>query len=56
VHVAVQSDPDVVHDGQVREQPDVLERAPDPDPRNDGHFQWAAEIICEDLYWAEALN
>lgn len=29
--------------------------APDPDPRQDGHFQWAAEIVSEDEYWSSAL-
>ncbi len=30
--------------------------AAEADPRPDGHFQWAAEIVAEDRYWSEALR
>jgi len=30
--------------------------APTPDPRDDGHFQWAAEIVANEEYWQRALR
>ncbi|HYF63076.1 MAG TPA: phosphotransferase [Herpetosiphonaceae bacterium] len=30
--------------------------APGPDPRGDGHFQWAAEIAAQREYWRRALG
>ena len=29
--------------------------AQSPDPRQDDHFRWAAEIVSEDRYWREAI-
>jgi hypothetical protein len=30
--------------------------ASNPDPRGDGHFDWAAEIVATDSYWEAALR
>lgn len=30
--------------------------APNPDPTDDAHFQWAAEIASDDTYWQRALR
>lgn len=30
--------------------------APTPDPRGDGHFEWAAELVATEAYWEQALS
>lgn len=30
--------------------------APTPDPRGDGHFEWAAELVATEEYWEQAFS